>query len=97
MYRLKCQRCDHRIVCIHQPHVRPIVRGKANKVAEFGAKLSVSLTVSGIASVDHIRWDTFHEGGDLPTQVGTYKQRYGYYPQSVLGAPFTGLETTGII
>jgi hypothetical protein len=90
MYRLKCQRCDHRIVSIHQPHVRPIVRGKANKVAEFGAKLSVSLTGSGIASVDHIRWDAFHEGGDLPTQVETYKQRYGYYPQSVLGDTIYG-------
>ena len=90
MYRLKCQRCDHRIVSIHQPHVRPIVRGKANKVAEFGAKLSVSLTVSGIASVDHIRWDAFHEGGDLPTQVEAYKQRYGYYPQSVLGDTIYG-------
>lgn len=90
MYRLKCQLCDHRIVSIHQPHVRPIVRGKANKAAEFGAKLSVSLTVSGIASVDHIRWDAFHEGGDLPTQVETYKQRYGYYPQSVLGDTIYG-------
>ncbi len=31
MYRLKCQRCDHRIVSIHQPHVRPIVRGKVGR------------------------------------------------------------------
>ncbi len=59
MYRLKCKRCDHRIVSIHQPHVRPIVRGKANKAAEFGAKLSVSLTTAGIASVDHIRLGCF--------------------------------------
>jgi len=90
MYRLKCKRCDHRIVSIHQPHVRPIVRGKANKAAEFGAKLSVSLTTSGIASVDHISWDAFHEGGDLPAQVEAYKQRYGYYPQSVLGDTIYG-------
>jgi len=85
MYRLKCKRCDDRIVSIHQPHVRPIVRGKANKSVEFGAKLSVSLTPVGIASVDRISWDAFHEGGDLPAQVEAYKQRYGYYPQSILG------------
>ena len=90
MYRLKCKRCDDRIVSIHQPHVRPIVRGKANKSAEFGAKLSVSLTTEGIASVDHISWDAFHEGGDLPAQVEAYKQRYGDYPQSVLGDTIYG-------
>lgn len=90
MHRLKCKRCDHRIVSIHQPHVRPIVRGKANKSVEFGAKLSVSLTPSGIASVDRISWDAFHEGGDLPAQVEAYKQRYGHYPQSVLGDTIYG-------
>jgi len=90
MFRLKIKRCDDRIVSIHQPHVRPIVRGKANKAVEFGAKLSVSLTTSGIACVDRISWDAFHEGGDLPVQVETYKQRYGYYPQSVLGDTIYG-------
>ena len=90
MHCLKCKRCDDRIVSIHQPQVRPIVRGKANKSAEFGAKLSVSLTTEGIASVDRISWDAFHEGGDLPAQVEAYKQRYGYYPQSVLGDTIYG-------
>ena len=90
MHRLRCKHCDDRIVSIHQPHVRPIVRGKANKSVEFGAKLSVSLTTSGIAYVDHISWDAFHEGGDLPVQVEAYKQRYGYYPQSVLGDTIYG-------
>ena len=43
MYRENKQKCENRIVSVSQPHVRPIVRGKANKSAEFGAKLSVSL------------------------------------------------------
>ncbi len=51
---LKCKCCDDRIVSIHQSHVRHIIRGKANKSAEFGAKLSVSLKTEGIASVDRI-------------------------------------------
>jgi hypothetical protein len=29
-----------RIVSITQPHIRPIVRGKAGKPVEFGAKLA---------------------------------------------------------
>ena len=47
-------RNDNRIVSISQPHVRPIVRGKPKKSVEFGAKLGVSLSETGLASVDHI-------------------------------------------
>ena len=84
MYRTKSHRCDDRIVSIHQPHVRPIIRGKLNKSVEFGAKISVSLTPQGIAKVDHLRWDAFNEGGDLETQVEAYQRRYGFYPEAVV-------------
>jgi IS5 family transposase len=90
MYRTKSRRCDDRIVSISQPYVRPIVRGKQDKPVEFGAKLSVSLTEEGLASVDELRWDAFYEGNDLPAQVEAYKQRYGYYPEVVLGDPVYG-------
>ena len=90
MYHNKSKRCDDRIVSISQPHVRPIVRGKQNKPVEFGAKLSVSLTDEGIARVDHLRWDAFHEGHDLTSQVEAYHRRYGYYPEVVLGDPLYG-------
>jgi IS5 family transposase len=90
MYKQKQHRCDDRIVSISQPHVRPIVRGKANKAAEFGSKLSVSLKGTGIASVDEIRWDAYHEGKDLIEQVELYRQRYGVYPEVVLGDPVYG-------
>jgi hypothetical protein len=85
MYRNKFRRCDDRIVSISQPYVRPIVRGKVDKPTEFGAKLSVSLTGDGIARVDHLRWDAFHEGHDLKSQVEGYRERHGRYPEVVLG------------
>jgi len=90
MYRTKSHRCDDRIVSIHQPHVRPIIRGKLNKSVEFGAKISVSLTPQGLAKVDHLRWDAFNEGGDLETQVEAYKRRYGFYPEAVVADPVYG-------
>ncbi len=52
MYQNKERRCDERIVSVSQPHVRPIVRGKARKSIEFGAKISVSITADGFAFVD---------------------------------------------
>ena len=90
MYRTKTRRCDDRIVSISQPYVRPIVRGKQDKAVEFGAKLSVGLSADGLACVDRLRWDAFHEGQDLPSQVEAYRQRYGHYPAVVLGDPVYG-------
>lgn len=90
MYRTKRRRCDDRIVSISQPYVRPIIRGKLNKPVEFGSKLSVSLNGDGIACVDHLRWDAFHEGQDLKSQVEGYRERHGIYPEIVLGDPVYG-------
>ena len=36
------QSIEERIVSLSQPHIRPIIRGKAGKHTEFGAKLSAS-------------------------------------------------------
>ena len=90
MYQTKTRRCDHRIVSISQPYVRPIIRGKQNKAVEFGAKLSVSLTGEGFAQVDNLRWDAFHEGLDLKSQVEAYRERTGHYPEKVLADPLYG-------
>ena len=43
MFEQRTQRTDGRGVSISQPHVKPIVRGKAGAKVEFGAKLSASL------------------------------------------------------
>ena len=93
MYSHNVHRCDDRIVSISQPYVRPIVRGKQDKPVEFGAKLSVSLTGEGLAHVDRLRWDAYNEGSDLEGQVEAYKERYGYYPEAVLGEPVYGTQT----
>ena len=42
MYENKTIRIDERIVSINQPHIRPIVRGKAGSLVEFGAKISAT-------------------------------------------------------
>jgi transposase, IS5 family len=82
MYRNRIHRIEDRIVSLHQPHVRPIVRGKAGRPVEFGAKISVSL-VDGFSFVDTLRWDAFNESGDLIGQIQAYHRRFGCYPESV--------------
>lgn len=83
MHTTRTKRVDDRIVNIHQPHVRPIVRGKDGKKVEFGSKLQVSLS-DGFTLIDKLDWDNFNEGGCLKESVKLYKQRFGYYPATVL-------------
>jgi transposase, IS5 family len=82
LYENNKQSIDDRIVSLTQPHIRPIVRGKAGKAVEFGAKLSAS-TFEGYVFLDHISWDNFNESGDLKSQVEAYKNFTGYYPESI--------------
>jgi len=57
-YKDHRNRCDNRIISISQPHVRPIVRGKAGEKLKCGAKISESMT-DGLLFIDHIGWDSF--------------------------------------
>jgi len=82
MYQHKTNRVDDRIVSLTQPHVRPIVRGKAGKATEFGAKISAS-SCDGYIFFDRISWDNFNESGDLIAQVEAFKEFTGHYPESV--------------
>jgi IS5 family transposase len=64
MYDADSRRIDDRIVNLTKPHVRPIVRGKAGKKTEFGAKISIS-DDNGFVDVDRISWDNYNEANDL--------------------------------
>ena len=82
MYREKSHSVEHRIVSIHQPHVRPIVRGKTNANVEFGAKIQMSI-MNGITFLEDLSWDAFNEGTRLLSTIENYKRRFGYYPKKV--------------
>ena len=83
MHKENIHTIDHRIVSIHQPHVRPIVRGKTNANVEFGAKIQVSL-MNGFAFLDDLSWEAFNEGTRLMSVVENYRKRFGCYPKEVL-------------
>lgn len=75
--------CADRIVSIFQPHIRPIVRGKAKAKVEFGAKIGAGI-VNGYTFVDHLSWDAYNEESDVELQIKLYKERFGYLPATVL-------------
>jgi transposase, IS5 family len=82
MYDLKVQSVDNRIVCIHQPHLRPKVSYKTNAYVEFGSKIQVSI-MKGITFLEDISWETFNEGTKLISTVENYKYDWGTTPKSV--------------
>lgn len=83
MYDQKIHSVEHRIVSMHQPHIRPIVRGKSHAKVEFGAKIHVSL-IDGICFLDQLSWDNFNEGSQMMQYIENYYKRFGFYPKEVL-------------
>jgi hypothetical protein len=73
---------EHRIVSLHQPHVRPMPRGKDRVQTEFGSKQLVMLK-DGYTHVQTISWNNFNEGIQLKESTEAYKKIYGCYPQKV--------------
>lgn len=84
MYDNNVHKVENRIVSISQPYVRPIVRGKANKPTEFGAKLHLSVDERGFARIEHLSFDAYNEGPMLQKALEAYKYRTGHYPARVL-------------
>jgi len=82
MYDADSRRIDDRIVNLSKPHVRPIVRGKAGKKTEFGAKISIS-DDNGFVDVDRISWDNYNEANDLIERAEQYKEDRGCYPARI--------------
>ena len=72
----------NRIVSIHQPHVRPMVRGKAGSDVEFGSKIGICVH-NGLSYLDHLSWNSYNETEDLKTSAENYKKRNGYYPEKI--------------
>ena len=83
MWQTKTRRCPNRIVSIHQPHVRPIIRGKAKAKVEFGAKISICME-EGYTEITKLSWDAYNESVELIPILEKYKEEHGYYPKRVL-------------
>ena len=82
MYGNSSHQCEDRIVSLKQPHIRPIVRGKAGRRFEFGQKLALSV-VSGYTFVEQQSFGNFNEGITLIDSVERYRALYGCYPEVV--------------
>ena len=83
MYNNRTHSVPDRIVSVSQPFVRPIVRGKAGKPVEFGAKLDISV-VDGWTRLEHCSFDAYNEAGNLQEMAERFREREGHYPSRIL-------------
>ena len=83
MYDHRCHTVPDRIVSVSQPFLRPIVRGKAGKPIEFGAKLDISV-VNGWTRLECFSFDAYNEAGNLTAMAEQFREREGYYPSRIL-------------
>lgn len=65
-----------RIVSLHKPYVRPIIRGKEVKPVEFGIKINM-LQVDGINFIEHQSYDNFNEGTRLQSSIHLQQRYFG--------------------
>lgn len=77
------EKVTRRIVSVHKPYLRPIVRGKEIKPVEFGPKVH-KVQVDGISFIEHISYEAFNEGTRLKQSVAFHHKHFGKLSQ--LGA-----------
>jgi hypothetical protein len=65
-----------RILSLHKPYVRAIVRGKETKPVEFGAKVHLTLS-AGLCWIEHLSFEAFHEGKRLKKTVYQHQTLFG--------------------
>lgn len=83
MYDNHTHSVPDRIVSVSQPFIRPIVRGKAGKPVEFGAKLDISVS-DGWTRLEYWSFDAYNEATKLIETIERYRAREGHYPERVL-------------
>lgn len=83
MYDARTHSVEDRIVSLSQPFILPIVRGKAGKPVEFGAKLDISVS-DGWTRLEVLSFDAYNESMNLQDMVERYRERTGHYPSRIL-------------
>lgn len=70
---------QERIVSVHQPHIRPMVRGKYPVEVEFGPKILLNHK-NGFLFLADIRFNNISDTQLLETAINEYKDTFGYLP-----------------
>jgi hypothetical protein len=92
MWKQKSHQMKDRIVSLHLPHIRPMVRGKDGRDVEFGPKALLSW-VNGFCFLDHFAFSAYNEAEHAETSLKKYEERFGKLPKVSIGDGIFGNRT----
>jgi hypothetical protein len=72
---------ENRIVSLHKPYVRPIIRGKENKPLEFGAKVHI-YQVDNFDFMEYVSFNNFNETTRFESTIDHHQQHFGFVKQA---------------
>jgi transposase, IS5 family len=72
---------ENRIVSLHKPYVRPIVRGKENKPLEFGSKIHL-YQVDNFDFIEYIDFNNFNETTRFESTIDHHQVHFGEVKQA---------------
>lgn len=72
----KGSKVSDRVLSLHKPYVRAIVRGKETKAVEFGAKVHM-MQIDGINYIEHLNYHAFNESTRFKISIFKHKQLFG--------------------
>jgi len=84
MWKHKLRTVPGRIVSLHQPQVRAMVRGKDGRDVEFGPKVLLS-HIDGYCFLDHVAYEPYNEALHAGKSIAGYKERFGRKPEVIVG------------
>ena len=84
MWRAKAHQVKDRIVSLHKPKVRPMVRGKDGRDVEFGPKALLSW-VDGFCFLDYFSHDAYNEALKVRESLKKHRERFGALPKVTIG------------
>lgn len=84
LWKTRARTVKDRIVSLHLPHIRPIVRGKDGRDVEFGPKILLSW-VDGYGFLDALKFEAHNEGGLWGESLDLHKKRFGEFPTESTG------------
>jgi len=71
-----------RIVSVHKPHIRPMVRGKYPVEVEFGPKILLNLK-NKFLFLESLNFANVSDTNLLGAAIDAYKERFGAYPSQL--------------
>jgi len=83
MLRTGVRSIKDRVVSLHEPLIRPIVRGKATKRVEFGRKITFNLIGGTLLQSVRVDNGSFSDREMVPDAIGTHQRTFGRRPSEL--------------